>query len=212
MKYKHIVFDIDGTLIDTEYMILFSLQKTVMQIKNINLGFNELNFALGIPGRDALRILEVADPVEALKIWAVNMKELLHTVIVFDGIKEVLEELKNEKIILGIVTSKRKSEYLTDFIPFGISEYFKTIICADDTELHKPNSDPLVKYLEKSGIGSKEVLYIGDSIYDMQCATAAGIDFGLALWGCNSENPIEATYILFHPREVRSILQSLSSY
>ncbi len=55
MRYKHIVFDIDGTLIDTEYAVLHSLQDTLIAVTGINREINELTFALGIPGKNALK-------------------------------------------------------------------------------------------------------------------------------------------------------------
>ena len=56
MKYKHIVFDIDGTLIDTEYAVLHSLQETIKELSGRKIPCSELRFALGITGTDALSI------------------------------------------------------------------------------------------------------------------------------------------------------------
>ena len=55
MKYKHIVFDIDGTLIDTEYAVLHSLQETIKGLSGREIPCSELRFALGITGTDALK-------------------------------------------------------------------------------------------------------------------------------------------------------------
>ena len=61
MKYKHIVFDIDGTLIDTEYAVLHSLQETIRVLSGREIPCAELIFALGITGIDALKKLEIKD-------------------------------------------------------------------------------------------------------------------------------------------------------
>ena len=61
MKYKHILFDIDGTLIDTEYAILHSLQETIKELSGRKIPCSELRFALGITGTDALKKLEIKD-------------------------------------------------------------------------------------------------------------------------------------------------------
>ena len=76
MKYKHIVFDIDGTLIDTEYAVINSLIKTITEITGRAPQYESLKFALGITGRNALELLKILDIEDALKRWDKNMKLL----------------------------------------------------------------------------------------------------------------------------------------
>ena len=111
------------------------------------------------------------------------MRLYQHNIQPFQGIKKCLEILSAKEYSLGIVTSKRLIEYHTDFAPLGLKKYFATVICADDTVKHKPNAAPLLAYLAKAKISPQDAIYIGDSIYDAQCAANAGVDFGLALWG-----------------------------
>ena len=87
MKYKHIVFDIDGTLIDTEYAVINSLIKTITEITGRAPQYESLKFALGITGRNALELLKILDIEDALKRWDKNMKLLQHTIQPFQGIK-----------------------------------------------------------------------------------------------------------------------------
>ena len=151
MKYKHIVFDIDGTLIDTEYAVINSLIKTITEITGRAPQYESLKFALGITGRNAL-------------------------------------------------------EYYSDFEPLGLADYFSTIVCADDTDEHKPQAAPLVAYLAKAHVSPENALYIGDSIYDIQCANNAGVDSGLVLWSNNVSNPIRADYYFKTPNDISKIL------
>ena len=69
MKYKHIVFDIDGTLIDTEYAVLHSLQETIKGLSGREIPCSELRFALGITGTDVLKKLEIKDTSYAIELW-----------------------------------------------------------------------------------------------------------------------------------------------
>lgn len=183
MKYKQIVFDVDGTLIDTEYAVVHSLQDTIADLTGKTIEIDELNFALGITSEDALRRFGMENNVAALSLWDKNMNKYSDSVHVFPGIHELLEALTKFELELGIVTSKTREEFEHDFVKFDIAPYFKVVVCADDTAEHKPNPEPLLKYMELARCSNKELIYIGDSMYDMECATRARSDFGLAEWG-----------------------------
>ena len=85
MKYKQIVFDIDGTLLETEYAVLHSLQDTVKIMTGRDVKVEDLYFALGITGYDALVRLEIVDTNSALDIWDKNMRQYIDSVKVFEG-------------------------------------------------------------------------------------------------------------------------------
>ena len=185
MKYQHIVFDIDGTLINTEYAILHSLQDTLEKCIHEKVPIQQLLFVMGITGEDALRQLKINNIQLALKLWEENIKKYSNTITLYDGIPELLSSLSECGYSIGIVTSKTKAEFKDDFDRFGLNHYFKTIICADDTTEHKPSPEPLLKYIEISGACNEQILYIGDSKYDSLCAKNAEVDFALAIWGNN---------------------------
>ena len=90
-------------------------------------------------------------------------------------------------------------QYTSSFLPFQISEYFQTVITADDTVRHKPDPEPMLAYMERTGVCPRQILYIGDSIYDMQCAAQAGVDSCLALWGCRCPDGILSTHRFEEP-------------
>jgi phosphoglycolate phosphatase-like HAD superfamily hydrolase len=104
------------------------------------------------------------------------------------------------------VTSKTNEELINDFMPFGLSSYLTHTVCADDTVRHKPHPEPLLKFLEISGADPKKSIYIGDTIYDYECARDAGIDFGLALWGCKNHENIQAKYKFERPQDILGFL------
>ena len=202
-NYKHIIFDIDGTLIDTEEAILQSLQDTVREVLHKNIERHELRFALGIPGSVALRKLGITDTGRANDRWNEYMLKYKSHIRPFDGIPQLLGYLKMSGYKLGIVTSKTRNEYVADFVaPFALADCFGTVICVEDAPRPKPFPDPLLEYLDVSMINADEAVYIGDTIYDSRCAQNAGLDFGLAAWGNAVKRNVPANYIFKSPVDV----------
>ncbi|MEK4351543.1 HAD family hydrolase [Paenibacillus sp. FSL R5-0744] len=204
--YTTVIFDIDGTLINTEQAVLGSLQKLLKKNYNRKMAQQDLAFVLGIPGTVSLGQLGIEDIEHANKCWNDLMSDYRHTIHVFEGFHQLLTNLRKQSIATGIVTSKTKKEFHDDFVPFGLARYLPYVICADDTELHKPHPEPLLRFLELSGAKAETAIYIGDTIYDYECARDAGVDFGLALWGCKQPDAVPAKYKFENPEDILTLL------
>ncbi|MET3194699.1 HAD family hydrolase [Bacillus sp. OAE603] len=202
-----IIFDIDGTILDTEQIVLKSLQKVLKDELNKEFQLHELRFALGIPGKETLKKLNITNIEEVHPKWSKAELDFLHEVTVFEEIEEVIKELSLRKLKLGIVTSKTKNDLKDGFEPFGLNGYFGHIICACDTVKHKPNPDPLLACLEILDVPNDSAIYIGDSIYDMHCAKSAGVKFALALWGSKTSEGFEkADFVLSKPMDILNLV------
>ena len=204
VRKKQIIFDVDGTLIDTEYAIVRSLQDTLLELRGTLVPMEELTFTLGITGKDALERLNVADVPGTLERWIGHMEKYAHTNAVYPGIRELLSWLTAEGFGIGIVTSRTREEFQADFVKFGILPYFTTVVCADDTDRHKPDPAPLLAYMARTGCCAGDMLYIGDSVYDRQCAQAAGVPFALADWGAKGR--VEAPLVFASPAALAAAL------
>lgn len=198
MRYSHIVFDIDGTILNTEYAILHSLRDTMAEMAGQSFALEELTFSLGIPGVDTLRRLAVEDIDGAMALWIEKMHAYEDHIALFPGIAALLPTLRENGVELGIVTSQTHEEFGHNFQDYHIQEHFGVIVCADDTQRHKPEPDPLLRYMELAGARTEDMLYVGDSVYDSRCAHAAGVDFALALWGTHDPD-IPAQHRLDQP-------------
>ena len=203
-RYRHIVFDIDGTLIDTEHAVLYSLRDTLAE-QGLTYRIDELTFALGIPGADTLRRLNVDDVLGTRARWFELIAAYHDSIALFDGIDELTRALVDRGLELGIVTSKIRVRYHEDFDHLGIAERFGCVVCAEDTETHKPEPGTLLKYLELTGADPVETLYVGDSPYDAACAHGAGLDFALAVWGHRARD-IAAEHYLDNPCNLLDVL------
>ena len=190
MKYTHIVFDIDGTLTDTETPALVSLADVIRAHKGEDVAPESLKFALGIPGAAAFRIIGFEEKhfPQYMAEWEKGLRAFNDQIDVFPGGRELIDALCKAGVQLGIATSKTRDQYEKDFERFDIARRFPVSITADDSAEHKPTAGPLLKYMELTGAKREEMLYVGDSVYDSQCAANAGVDFALAVWGAPDKN------------------------
>lgn len=205
---KCVVFDVDGTLIDTGEAIISSLQKVLKEDLGQEFSGDELSFAFGIPGAVTLKKLGVNDIEDSLGKWIKYLNDFSDSIKVFDGIDNCLRKIKELNIKTGIVTSKTKEEFESNFIPLGLADYFDYVVCADDTAKHKPHPEPILKLMEMSGDDPKDLVYIGDTKYDKECAEGAGVKFGLALWGAKSSEGFDSAYILHSPKDILEFITS----
>lgn len=206
MKYNVVVFDVDGTLIDTEEAILLSLQHMLLRMTGHLYPFEELYFALGITGEEALCRLEIAEQEKAMSMWLAYLGRYEYLQKPFEGIADITKWLKDSGVRLGIVTSRTRAEFQKSVAVYDFLKYFDVIICADDTKKHKPDAQPMLALLEQMGTEPENVLFIGDSQYDMQCAKGAGVDSALALWGAHSPEQIPSVFRLENISDIKDIL------
>lgn len=190
---KHIVFDIDGTLLNTEYSLLHSCRDTLLAVTGKRYPLEELTFILGIPGEDSLARMNIPDIPGTIELWLKNLEDYANTVALFPGIEAMLRQLSQRGFRLGIVTSQTRSSFEAGFGAYPIRSYFSTVVCADDTEKHKPNPDPLLKYAQLTGASLSDMVYVGDSPYDAACAKGAGVHFLLATWGAKQSVSVPQT-------------------
>ena len=202
--YKHLVFDIDGTIIDSAKINMLSLQETVKELRGDVMPLEDLYFSFGIPGVRAMEILGFPEPEKAVQVWIRNYSVCAERLgmPLFPGMREILERLREKGASLGIITSKLREEYDEHFEKQGLLELFPWVVTASDTPKGKPYPDPMLEYLRRTGAAPEEVLYFGDTAYDMGCARSAGVDHALVLWGCLSPEGIEATYRLEKAEEI----------
>lgn len=207
MRYKHIVFDVDGTLLDTAQTSLTCLQRVFWEVLHREVPMEELQPLFGIPCKEIAQMYQVPDVDDVVARWQKYDREEKTKVSLFPGVREVLEKLSQRNLILGIVTSRSRQEIEEQIPFFHLESYFEVFISSDDTDRRKPFPDPLLKYMEITGGKKDEILYIGDSKHDMECAWAAGIDGGLAGWGAVLTENNHAKYCFREPMDVLHVLE-----
>lgn len=183
MKYKYVLFDLDGTLIDTNKLIIDSFKHTYKTHLNMDVEENEIIKYFGEPLITTLRRYSSDNADELFKTY-IDFNESNHDsrVTLCCNIKECLEALRDKGIKLAVVTSKRAKLANRGLELLDIKQYFKVIVTADDTGEHKPNPAPVLKALELLGAEPEEALMVGDSVFDILCAHNAGVAAALVNW------------------------------
>lgn len=207
--YKWIIFDIDGTLIETSKSNIMGLRATMNDIFNKNYEEEDLIKYMGIPGDEALRNLNIPEEkIESVwKYWQEKVDGFAHYNYIFDGVCDMLYKL-SKKYSLAIVTSKTKNQLQKDLGERGILDYFKVCICKEDTERYKPNPDPLIKALQIGDIKVKDAIYIGDALCDYLAAKSIEMNFGHCRFNENYEN-VESNIVFNNSVELLKFFETL---
>ncbi|WP_027389911.1 HAD family hydrolase [Chrysiogenes arsenatis] len=187
--YQAIVFDVDGTLIDSHKVILHSLADTARDLIGRELNEAELQRAMGYPGRETLRHLGYQGDLDAaILYWYAQYQKYEHFMSWYDGVPQILQSLVNT-VPLGIVTNNMRFKYETIARQFAFDKFFHFAVCVDETTAPKPAADPLEQVASHFGVPLHATVYIGDSLNDLLCARNAGADFIGAGWGILDPKP-----------------------
>ena len=185
MRFRIVLFDLDGTLIDSGAIILASMQHAVRTVLGREIPADELGLTIGGQGIVAQMQAIDAEHAEALlEAYKVHNDGLHDTLEAFDGLLSLLPGLAAEGRKLGIVTAKRHRtvSLALDRFP-ALADAFDVVIAHEDTERHKPDPDPVLLAVERLGGEPNEAVYVGDSPFDIGAAKAAGV-FSVAVgWG-----------------------------
>ena len=185
MRFRVVLFDLDGTLIDSGPIILASMQHAVSTVLGREIPAEELGLTIGGQGIVAQMTAIDAEHADALLEAYKEHNDGLHeTLEAFDELLDILPQLKAEGRKLGLVTAKRHRTVglALDRFP-ALASAFDVVVAHEDTDRHKPSPQPVLLALEKLGGEPDEAVYVGDSPFDVGAAKAAGV-FAIAVgWG-----------------------------
>ena len=213
---KYILFDFDGTLVNTNDVILASWQHTYRHYLGHEMPVDHITSCFGEPLLLTMeREFPGVDPQESADVYRQFQQENADKLVtIFPGIKELLADLKEAGYVLGIVTSRTRESALRYMDMFAITSYFSDLVTCDDTTVHKPNPEPILLAMSKLGASAEESIMIGDSPFDIKCANNAGVDSVMVNWRitCDETSVIDdakVDYWLHQPSDLVELLKTL---
>lgn len=208
-EYNTYLFDVDGTLIDTAELIYQCFKFSCKKYADYNVSRDEVMINIGLPFRKQLEtyIGPVSDEQHEeifrghMSFQKENYSKYLR---VFPDIEGLLRHLQARNKNIGIVTSRKRDTLDLYLQEMGLFGYFTHIISPEDTAEHKPSPAPLIEALSRFKETPENALYIGDSIYDIECGHRAGCDTLFVTWSSVSVNQchIPPTYVADEALEI----------
>lgn len=194
-RYRTLLFDLDGTLIDSIGLIVDSYHHTMT--------------AHGLPPQPdeywlrgtgtPLRVQLAPFATERLPIEVLiatyreyNLANHDRRVRAFPGVPDAIGRLRALGCRLGLVTSKNRQGSLRGLGVAGIADAFELIVSADDVANPKPHPEPVLRALEALGAAPGESVYVGDSVHDLESGRAAGVATAAVVWGAAPRDALAA--------------------
>ena len=184
MRFPVVLFDFDGTVIDSGAIIIASMRHATKTVLGRDIAEEELGRAVGGSGLIEQMRLIAPDRVDELVACYREHNEPLHSELAeCAGMTGVLTTLKEQGRRLGVVTAKRQETVRLAFSYLPLERFFDVIVGSDDTDRQKPDPAPLEHALGLLGAQRDDAVYVGDSPFDVRAAKAAGIHAVAVSWG-----------------------------
>jgi pyrophosphatase PpaX len=215
-QLQTVLFDLDGTLIDSVRLILDSYHHTLTQHGLPARTDEEWLKGVGTPLH--VQFADWRDSPEQLEAMIAtyreyNLKHHDRMVTVYPGVVEVVREIKAAGRQTGLVTSKNRQGALRGLKLVGLEALIDILVCADEVSNPKPHPEPVKKAVELLGADPGSTVYVGDSIHDMHAGRAAGVRTAAALWGPFGRSHLESAdpdYWLATPRDLMELVRGNS--
>jgi len=185
-KRPWVLFDLDGTLINSIPLILASMHHTREAYQLEPWSDDKVLVGVGTPL--LVHLADWADGVCGVDEMVATYREHNHfhhdkMVRPFAGVRLALDSLQEAGVGLGIVTSKSHALALRGLNICQVQAPFEVLIGSDDVQRHKPHPEPIHAALKQVGAEAEHAWYVGDAIHDLVAGRAAGVKTAAALWG-----------------------------
>lgn len=210
MQYKGLLFDFDGTLLDTNDLILDTFHHVIEPKFPGKYSREALQKFIGPSLKDSFTEVD-AKNVDVLIAEYITWNRQHHDALVkeFPDVVEVLTRLKESGLKLAIVSTKRREALLRGLHILGVAELFDTIVSNDDVVHVKPHAEPVLLALENLGLEKAQVIMIGDNYHDIEGGQNAGVHTAGVAWSLKGPEVLQQynpTYLLYSMKDLLTIM------
>lgn len=190
-NFDGIIFDIDGTLTETNELIYATFNHVIKKHLDKTYTIPEITALFGPTAEVIIRELVKENTEEAVEDYF-SFYESNHNNMAkaYDGITEIVIALKKQRIPLSIYTGKGRRSALITLKQVGLFDYFDMIVTGDDIADHKPSPEGVDLFVDKFNLPREKVLMIGDAPADIKAARATGIKIASVLWDSYAKDEV----------------------
>jgi pyrophosphatase PpaX len=211
VSYATVIFDLDGTLIDSVPLIVASHRHALATVLGREYPEEMLRAGIGRPLLEQMRVFDAERAQELFDVYR-EFNHRVHDeyVRVFPGMLELCDDLRGSGVPVAVATSKMLDAVLLAYaaIP-GLEERVDAMVTIESTATHKPGPEPIEHALALLGRGADGAVYVGDAPSDLQAARAAGVAAVAVTWGACTREALageEPDAIADTPAELAAIL------
>jgi len=193
-KFDLIVFDWDGTLVDSANSIVFSLQGAARDLGVPEPSNEEARYVIGLGLNEAIKHLFPSLSPQELSVISDRYRHHYLTqdkkISLYKGASEVIKALHAESFLLAVATGKSRAGLNRSFKSSGLGSFFHASRCADET-FSKPHPAMLLELMSQFDVKASRTLMIGDTTHDLQMATNACVSGVGVTYGAHPKKSLE---------------------
>lgn len=211
-----VLFDVDGTLLNSQAALLGAFHDATTEVlgEAFPVTREDADRVIQMSSRDVFPALARGDEARTAEIEAAfhrSYRGRVGELRIYDGVEAMLSALRDQGLVLGVVTSKSRVRLDRDLAQNGIKHFFDITVCGDEVPAAKPDPRPILLAMEKLGTLPERVLYVGDGANDVQAAHAAGTQavgagYGFHPDACRAAGP---EHWIDAPQDLPALVQSI---